>query len=120
MKIRLVGITRLAALAALLAAPLARPQAKSHPPFGDPPLQVRTLTVAGKVTQPEELLREFLRQKPSSADARFLPGYALFRDEKPPALSRAFERIGAVQELLTGSEVRFRRFMAVRWQSLCG
>ena len=83
MRIALVRVAYGAALAALLGAPLARAQAVAAPSSGNPLLQARTLAVAGKLNQSEALLREFLRTQPSSADAHFLLGYVLFREEKP-------------------------------------
>lgn len=83
MKIRLVEITCAAAFAALLGSPLVRSQAKSEPPSSDPLLQARALALAGNLTQSEAILRDLLRNQPSSADAHFLLGYVLFREQKP-------------------------------------
>lgn len=38
---------------------------------------------AGKILEAETILRSFLARTPSSADAHFLLGYVLFREEKP-------------------------------------
>ncbi len=46
-------------------------------------MQARALAIEGNLTQSEGLLHEFLRTQPSSADAHFLLGYVLFREEKP-------------------------------------
>jgi tetratricopeptide (TPR) repeat protein len=48
----------------------------------DPLAQARSLLDAGKIKEPETILRDYLLQNPSSADAHFLLGYALFRDQK--------------------------------------
>lgn len=45
--------------------------------------EARSLLDAGKFEQAESILRPYLLQNPESADAHFLLGYALFRDEKP-------------------------------------
>lgn len=46
-------------------------------------MQARALALEGKLTQSEGLLHQLLRTQPSSADAHFLLGYVLFREEKP-------------------------------------
>jgi tetratricopeptide (TPR) repeat protein len=48
----------------------------------DPVAQARALLDAGKAAESESLLRTYLAQNPSSADAHFLLGYALFREQK--------------------------------------
>jgi tetratricopeptide (TPR) repeat protein len=48
----------------------------------DPVVEARSLLDAGKVQEPETILRNYLATNPSSADAHFLLGYALFRDQK--------------------------------------
>ena len=48
----------------------------------DPLARVRSLLDAGKVEEPITLLRGYLDANPSSADAHFLLGYALFRQQK--------------------------------------
>lgn len=49
----------------------------------DPVAQARSLLDAGKVEEPESILRAYIAKNPSSADAHFLLGYALFRNQKP-------------------------------------
>ena len=48
----------------------------------DPLAQAHALLDAGKVPESESILRAYLSQNPSSADAHFLLGYALFREQK--------------------------------------
>jgi tetratricopeptide (TPR) repeat protein len=48
----------------------------------DPIAEARSLLDAGKIQEPEVILRSYLAQNPSAADAHFLLGYALFRDQK--------------------------------------
>lgn len=45
--------------------------------------QAKALVDAGKFTESESLLRATLQRDPGSADAHFLLGYVLFREEKP-------------------------------------
>jgi tetratricopeptide (TPR) repeat protein len=47
----------------------------------DPLSEARSLLDAGKIQQPEAILRKYLAANPSAADAHFLLGYALFRDQ---------------------------------------
>jgi tetratricopeptide (TPR) repeat protein len=44
--------------------------------------EARRLLDAGKIQEPEALLRNYLATNPSAAEAHFLLGYALFRDQK--------------------------------------
>jgi tetratricopeptide (TPR) repeat protein len=48
----------------------------------DPVAQARSLLDAGKLQEPETILRNYLAKNPSAADAHFLLGYVLFRDQK--------------------------------------
>jgi len=48
----------------------------------DPVAEARSLLDAGKIQEPETILRNYLAANPSSADAHFLLGYAFFRDQK--------------------------------------
>src|SRR5215472_11500803 len=48
----------------------------------DPLAQARSLLDAGKLAQSESVLRSYLATNPESADAHFLLGYALFREQK--------------------------------------
>ncbi len=83
MRIGLVAVTCVAGLAAFIGIPLAQSQTKAEPPSSDPILQARSLAVAGKLAQSEELLRQILHNQPASAGAHFLLGYVLFREQKP-------------------------------------
>jgi len=49
----------------------------------DPLISARSLLDAGKVEESEAFLRDYIAKNPSGADAHFLLGYALFRDQKP-------------------------------------
>jgi tetratricopeptide (TPR) repeat protein len=48
----------------------------------DPLAEARSKLDAGMIQEPEAILRKYLASNPSSADAHFLLGYALFRDQK--------------------------------------
>ena len=48
----------------------------------DPLSQARSLIDQGKVAESESILRGYLGSNPNSADAHFLLGYALFREQK--------------------------------------
>jgi tetratricopeptide (TPR) repeat protein len=48
----------------------------------DPLAEARAMLDAGKTQEPETILRNYLATNPSSADAHFLLGYALFREQK--------------------------------------
>ncbi len=48
----------------------------------DPLVQARALLSAGKLGESEAALRAYLETHPASADAHFLLGYVLFRDQK--------------------------------------
>jgi tetratricopeptide (TPR) repeat protein len=48
----------------------------------DPLAQARALLSAGKLGESESALRAYLETNPASADAHFLLGYVLFRDQK--------------------------------------
>lgn len=48
----------------------------------DPVAEARSLLDAGKVQRAEAVLRNHLAANPSAADAHFLLGYALFRDQR--------------------------------------
>ena len=48
----------------------------------DPLAQARALLDAGKATESESVLRGYLAAHPESADAHYLLGYALFREQK--------------------------------------
>jgi Flp pilus assembly protein TadD len=69
-------------LAAAACAPHAHSQQSANSKPDAPLAQARTLAVAGKLGQSEAILRPFIQQNPSSADARFLLGYVLFREDK--------------------------------------
>ncbi|HEY1985193.1 MAG TPA: tetratricopeptide repeat protein [Terracidiphilus sp.] len=47
----------------------------------DPIAEARSLLDAGRIKGAETTLREYLKTNPSNADAHFLLGYALFRDQ---------------------------------------
>ena len=49
---------------------------------GDPLAEAHALLDAGKAAESESILRTYVAQNPSSADAHFLLGYALFREQK--------------------------------------
>ena len=49
----------------------------------DPLTAARSLLDAGKIDESEAILRDYIAKNPSGADAHFLLGYALFRDQKP-------------------------------------
>jgi Flp pilus assembly protein TadD len=49
----------------------------------DPLAAARSLLDAGKIEESEAILRDYIAKNPSGADAHFLLGYALFRDQKP-------------------------------------
>jgi Tfp pilus assembly protein PilF len=51
--------------------------------IADPIAEARKRLDAGEIQEPEAILRKYLASNPSSADAHFLLGYALFRDQKP-------------------------------------
>ena len=51
-------------------------------PSADPVAQARALLDSGKIQEPETILRNYLAANPSAAEAHFLLGYALFRDQK--------------------------------------
>lgn len=54
----------------------------------DPLAEIRTLTSTGRVAEAEAALRHYLQQNPASADAHFLLGYVLFKQDKPePSLA---------------------------------
>jgi tetratricopeptide (TPR) repeat protein len=69
------SITAIAALILGAAARLAFAQA-------DPLAQARSLLDAGKIADSETRLREFIAAHPDNAEAHFLLGYALFREQK--------------------------------------
>jgi tetratricopeptide (TPR) repeat protein len=48
----------------------------------DPIAEARAMLDAGKTQEPETILRNYLANNPSAADAHFLLGYALFREQK--------------------------------------
>ena len=48
----------------------------------DPLTEARASLDAGKITESESVLRNFIAANPESADAHFLLGYALFREQK--------------------------------------
>jgi tetratricopeptide (TPR) repeat protein len=66
----------------LAAAILSTVSALSQTP-ADPLAAARSLLDAGKIEESEAVLRDYIAKNPTSADARFLLGYALFRDQKP-------------------------------------
>lgn len=51
-------------------------------PQGDGLSQARTLLEGGKIAESESVLRNLIAANPESADAYFLLGYALFREQK--------------------------------------
>jgi len=55
-----------------------------------PIAQARALLDAGKIPEAESILRKELGAKPSDADAHFLLGYALFREQKATESLAAF------------------------------
>ena len=52
-------------------------------PAADPLAQARALLDAGETSESEPVLRGYLAANPENADAHFLLGYALFREQKP-------------------------------------
>ena len=76
-------ITAIVALTLSAAASLAFAQA-------DPLAQARSLLDAGKIADSETRLRDFLATHPENADAHFLLGYALFREQKAKESLDAF------------------------------
>src|SRR5580704_17371927 len=48
----------------------------------DPIKEARSLLDAGKISESESILRKYLAANPAAADAHFLLGYALFREQK--------------------------------------
>lgn len=48
----------------------------------DPLEEARALLDAGKISESESILRNYLAANPAAADAHFLLGYALFREQK--------------------------------------
>jgi tetratricopeptide (TPR) repeat protein len=48
----------------------------------DPLKEARSLLDAGKISESESILRKYLAANPAAADAHFLLGYALFREQK--------------------------------------
>src|SRR6202023_1140430 len=56
---------------------------QATPPSSDASLdEARTLMRTGQLSQAEAALSKYLEQHPSSADAHFLLGYVLFREQK--------------------------------------
>jgi Flp pilus assembly protein TadD len=49
----------------------------------DPLAQARSLLDAGKIEESEAVLRDYIAKNSTNADAHFLLGYALFRNQKP-------------------------------------
>jgi tetratricopeptide (TPR) repeat protein len=78
-----IGFRRIACLAALAGLGACALSQTTQPSTSDPLVQARNLAVKGKLPQAEALLHELLRDQPSSADAHFLLGFVLFREEKP-------------------------------------
>jgi cytochrome c-type biogenesis protein CcmH/NrfG len=76
MRTKLMRVLWLGAVA-LTCSVLARGQAPS-----DSVAEARAMLDAGKTQEPETILRKYLADNPSSADAHFLLGYALFRQQK--------------------------------------
>jgi Flp pilus assembly protein TadD len=58
---------------------------QQHPdaPKADPLQNVRHLLDTGQFAESEKILRSYLDDHPQSADAHFLLGYTLFREERP-------------------------------------
>jgi Flp pilus assembly protein TadD len=77
MKIDISKITRLLAVAILCTASAL---CQTVP---EPLARARSLIDAGKVAESEAPLRDYIANNPNDADAHFLLGYALFRDQKP-------------------------------------
>ena len=66
---------------ALLLCPAVLPQ--QAPPPADAPLnEARTLVQSGQLNQAEAALSRYVEQNPSRAEAHFLLGYVLFREQK--------------------------------------
>ncbi len=78
MRISAIAARGILILGAVLFVPLAVCQQKS----GDLE-RARSLAIAGKLAEAEAILHGAIQQDPSSADAHFLLGYILFREEKP-------------------------------------
>ncbi len=68
-------------LLALLLAPFAA-VSQVAPAAEDPLPRARSLLSSGRLAESESVLHEYLNSNPSSADAHFLLGYVLFRDQK--------------------------------------
>jgi tetratricopeptide (TPR) repeat protein len=76
MNARIYKQMRYVALAVLCAAP-ALSQTSA-----DPVAEARSLLDAGKIQESEMILQSYLAANPSAADAHFLLGYVLFRDQR--------------------------------------
>src|SRR5258708_14432168 len=63
----------------------------------DPLADARSKLDAGELQEPEAILRTYLAANPSSADAHFLLGYALFRDQKSKE---------SLEEFTAGAKIR--------------
>ena len=57
-------------------------QSPEHTAEADPLATERRLADSGALAESESLTREFLDKNPGSADAHFLLGYILFREQK--------------------------------------
>src|SRR5581483_125233 len=66
-------------------------------PANDEVAQARTMVNAGKWADAESLLRQAVHRNPSSADAHFLLGYVLFREQEPKE---------SLAEFTAGAQVR--------------
>ena len=75
----------------------------------DPLSEARSLIDQGKVAQSESILRNYLGSNPNSADAHFLLGYALFRQQKAK---------DSLAEFTAGA--KFRRPRAVELKVVAG
>jgi Flp pilus assembly protein TadD len=67
---------------ALAMAVLCESIAVCQAPRDDPVSQARAMLDAGKISESESILRKYLAANPAAADAHFLLGYALFREQK--------------------------------------
>jgi tetratricopeptide (TPR) repeat protein len=69
-------------LAALVLAILSAASSAVAPQAADPLVEARTLLAQGKLAAAETALHLYLKEQPTSADAHFLLGYVLFREQK--------------------------------------
>lgn len=77
------GLTFLALLCAAIATAAQTSPAQTAPGGPDPLANARALLSANRVPEADSAIRQYLAANPQSADAHFLLGYILFREQKP-------------------------------------